>query len=247
MTYTDPRIPTLVLADDGSPLPDDTVDVSQQISNNFGILASLAGMIHVANFGAMPVSNNYTGKLVQLDDTGAIYQYNGGWVFIQDTKWQPFASIFKASSGNQTVTLGTGGYTTTYYWRNGRSCKFRGRTYTGTTGFSGGTSAWYWTLPFNGDPAFINTPENGWGNVYCQGSNYIGTPNIDYASPDRLLMRAVGNQGLAADTFYNIQNADGTATQGTGIPRFTGSFTVTAALAGYFDFNIEYQTAPGTY
>jgi len=102
----------LLKPDDGGPGGDDTVNVTTQISDNYDKIDDALGIYHVANFGAMPVVNNYVGRLVQTDDNGKIFQYNGaGWTFIYV---KPFN--IEAHTGNNLASgsnLGVGNVWTT--------------------------------------------------------------------------------------------------------------------------------------
>lgn len=179
MTYTDPRIPTLTLPDDGSPNPDDTVDVTQQLSNNFNILASVAGIYHVANFGALPTLNNFTGRLAMTDDTGTVYQFNGGWILDHDTKWQTYTPTWTNSNGG-TLILGTAGYLAGKYFRVGKKCKLHFEHKFGTGAIAGGTpgGVWSWTLPVAAAPAAYNNTTG----IVDSGSGYASSGASSFTS-----------------------------------------------------------------
>ena len=84
MSANHPRIPAILLAEDGSPgqSSDDEVDVTTQISNNFALLANLAGVIRFSTAAGKPSGNNYAGKVAQEMDTGNLFIHDGAqWQF----------------------------------------------------------------------------------------------------------------------------------------------------------------------
>src|SRR4051812_26576413 len=107
MTYSDPRIPALVLPDDGSPNPDDFVDVTVQVSNNFSVLSSAAGIIDFT--GTAPTTNNFIGRLARNTATGAVYRYTGAaWEIFKDTQWQNYTPVWTTSGGGVQPAVGNG-------------------------------------------------------------------------------------------------------------------------------------------
>ncbi len=86
MSANHPRIPAILLAEDGSPgqSSDDEVDVTTQISNNFALLANLAGVIRFSTAAGKPSGNNYAGKVAQEMDTGNLFIHDGAqWQILQ--------------------------------------------------------------------------------------------------------------------------------------------------------------------
>lgn len=243
MTYTDSRIPGIILADDGTPNPDDFVDVSQQVSNNFSLLAAVAGIAHYANAAALPATNNFTGRLAMTDNDGAIWQYIAGWQFLQDTQWQTtWKPTITAVVGP--IIFGTGGGTYVRYYRIGQKIKVTGWLATGTSGSNWGNGSFFITIPYK-STSIGSALSWGVAQVNCRGEDHNCISRID---PNETRMKIYplwydtgspnGAQRVRAIAMQNADSPGGAP--GTGIPRFTGAFTFDASNAGYWNWDIEY-------
>ena len=105
MSANHPRIPAILLAEDGSPgqSSDDEVDVTTQISNNFSLLANLAGVVRFSTAAGKPSSNNYSGKVAQEIDTGNVFIYDGAqWQILQGSVFY-CTSATRPTAGSYTL------------------------------------------------------------------------------------------------------------------------------------------------
>lgn len=102
MSTNQSRITSIVLAGDGGPGEggDDIVDVTTHISNNFNVLANLAGVVRFTTAAGKPTSNNYSGKVAQEIDTTNVFIYDGA-------QWQIMPGcVFVCTSATRPDTLG---------------------------------------------------------------------------------------------------------------------------------------------
>lgn len=243
MTSTTARL-GLIKPNDVVGIEDDIVDVTAQISDSYDKLDGAVGVIHVANFAALPSTGNFYGRIAQTDDTGEQWEYNSGWKFSRDTQWQTtWKPNITAQTG--TVVLGSGGDRKARYFRIGNRCRYAGFIYTGGAGFNGGSGSFSMSIPYTS----LNL-----NAVVAEGSGSVNTHGEDFACYSRI----DGGQGvvkLFADYYdtsasaihrvrsIQIQNCDnGGAATGTGIPRYDSpsQYTWDAAFPGYMYWDIEY-------
>jgi len=233
----------LILPDDGGPGGDDTVNVTTQIADSIDYLSNAVGIFHVANVAALPVTNLFTGRLAQTDDTGAIYQYivGTGWVFYRDTKWQTaWKPDVRSTLGS--VTLGTGGARDARYFRVGEKLRYCARLYSGTTGVNFGNGGITFSIPYT---HAAGTPMVSWGGgtVNARGEDFMVTTRIDPGDTKcslwALWLDAASMPARARNE--PVRSADNPSNAvGTGIPRFAGVYSWEAGAPGYLNVDIEY-------
>ena len=238
---------SLILPDDGGPGGDDTVNVTTQLSDSIDYLSNGVGAILVANFAALPGTQNFPGRLAQTLDDGAMWIYNAGWKFWHDTReqtsWKPGVEVQTGP-----FTIGAGGDRFTRYTRIGTWIEVTGWCYTGTTGFAGGQGAISFKVPYA--MKATNSPAWGSGSVNAHGEDFQVYTRIDPSADDVKLYAlwydanlSQNNTRVRSIQVQNCDNGSGGAA-GTGIPRFsvpTNQLTWDVSAPGYFNWQISYH------
>lgn len=164
-----------------------------------------------------------TGTQIYETDTKARGFYNGtNWV-INDTQWQTYTPVWKAGGSTTGCTLGAGGSLTGKYLRQGAVCRLLLTHIMGTSGFGGGVGAWTYTLPINIVDASLQTAIPARVTSPPAGGEFLAMARP--ASTSEIVVVAALDS--THTNSYPIQNTDGSAAAGTGIPRIAASFTWT--------------------
>ena len=232
----------LILPDDGGPGGDDTVNVTTQVSDSIDYLSNAVGIFDYT--GSQPSTGNFIGRLIRNTATGEVWRYIGsGWDFVQDSEWQTAWKPNVVSAGGA-VTLGVGYVREARYFRRGKWCKLCMRLYTGTTGFSGSTGQWSFSIPFKASAAttIVNW---GTGSINAHGKDYNIMSRIDPGASGVALWalwydvgNANTNQSVSMEA---VRNADPGGALNTGIPRQIGGvYLWDATYPGYANVDIDY-------
>lgn len=218
----------LLKPDDGGPGGDDTVNVTTQISDNYDKIDAAVGIYHVANAGALPVTNLYVGRLCQLDDTGAVYQYNGSaWVIFHDTKYQTYPVTWTAAGGGVAPGIGNGTLTGKFFRLSPFLVRIIVEMATGNTTVNG-TGDYQFSVPSNAllertltvletgfERSYLYLPTTGWG---------AWTPSTGKLQGAGLFPMAVSS--ATDNRMAGWKNAAVGSGAGSGTPNIPGQFTM---------------------
>lgn len=142
------------------------------------------------------------------------------WLATLGTTWTTYTPTWTCSIGNPAI--GSGGSLTGRYSRTGKACSVSVFLSVGTTGFSGGTGDFRFSLPF---PAAQSTTMMGVAQANTTGGSYVGVLST-IGAVGTTTMAILTNVNSANTTTGWMRNADNTAGVGTGVPTIAGQYTL---------------------
>ena len=224
MSTPQSRIPSIILPDDGGGGGDDDVDVTVHVSNPHDILANLIGIPHAANKAALPVSDLFTGRFCQVDDTGVVYQYitGTGWVFDHDTKVQTYTPVWH-SNGTLQPAVGNGSLQG-YFFRHGPELVSIWLEFGSGTTTVNGRGDYDFSVPSNAvlERTLVVVEQRLWCYIFLPWAGWV--PATGKLQGPALFPLAVSSQ--TNNFMSGLRNCDGPGNVGTGIPQKPGDFTM---------------------
>lgn len=174
----------------------------------------------------------YPGRFIFETDTKAYGIWDGTVWRMWDTNEQTYTTSWQANGTAVGLSLGTGGFIRSKYYRRGSRCRIDLHLNVGNPGFGGGVGNWTFTVPFM-------PTVRGHFSVKCwapnAGGNFAGYAYVEGSTTLTSFVPASNSN----TTLLQPRNCDLSANLGSGYPYPPGNFTWTTV--GDFSIFGEYS------